>query len=87
MENILKVITNILKVLYKILERVFMFLTKVIVNIFVPMLVMLVFLIGLVNIVLYLLGYSTIIDIIGSLIVLTIIPWYSSYLQKWLRGE
>lgn len=64
-----------------------MFITNIIVNIFVPMLVMLVLLIGLVNIVLYLLGYSDIIVFIGSLIVLAIIPWYSSYLQKWLRGE
>lgn len=87
MENILKVITNILKVQYRILERVFMFITNIIVNIFVPMLVMLVLLIGLVNVVLYLLGYSDIIVFIGSMIVLAIIPWYSSYLQKWLRGE
>lgn len=87
MENTLKVITNILKALYTILERMFMWVTNVIVNIFVPMLIMIVLLLGLVNIILYLLGYSDILLFIGSMIVLAIIPWYSSYLQKWLRGE
>ena len=87
MENTLKVITNILKLLYKIVDRVFILLTNLIVEIFVPILVMLVLLICLINVVLFLIGKNDIVLFIGSLVVLAIIPWYSSYLQKKLRGE
>lgn len=87
MENTLKVITNILKLLYKIAERVFILITNLIVEILVPILVMLVLVICLINVVLFLIGKNSLVLFIGSLVVLAIIPWYSSYLQKKLRGE
>lgn len=87
MENTLKVITNILKLLYKVADRVFMLITNVIVEILIPVLVMLVLLICLINVVLFLIDKNSLELFIGSLVVLAIIPWYSSYLQKKLRGE
>lgn len=87
MANILEVITNILKLLYKIIERLCILITNVIVNGLVPMLVMAVLVISLINVIQFLVYRTSIIVFIGSLIVLGLIPWYSSYLQKWLRGE
>ena len=87
MENTLKVITNILKLLYKIAERLFILITNLIVEILVPILVMFVLLVCLINVILFLIGKNSLVLFIGSLVVLAIIPWYGSYLQKKLRGE
>lgn len=87
MANILEVITNILKLLYKIIERLCILITNVIVNGLVPMLVMAVLVISLINVIQFLVYRTSIIVFISSLIVLGLIPWYSGYLQKWLRGE
>jgi hypothetical protein len=48
---------------------------------------MLVLVLCLVNVVLFLIGKNNSYLFFGSLVVLAIIPWYGSYLQKKLRGE